>query len=78
MGTGPLIRSKRLSVGISQTELAKRLGVSPQFISNIEREVCELPAVFYKKTAKLLQIHKYEFTEVRRKMAENDVEEAFR
>lgn len=41
---GRFLKKKRLSVGITQGELAKRLGFSSsQFVSNIERGVAVIP-----------------------------------
>jgi transcriptional regulator with XRE-family HTH domain len=37
---GPRIRARRLELGMSMRELARRLGVSPSFISRLETGRC--------------------------------------
>lgn len=78
MSTGKLIRKKREKLSLSQTDIAKKLGVTPQFISNIERGVCELPTKMYRETADLLKIYKSEFMSVRMGMVIAEVEMAMR
>ena len=38
-----LIKTARVDVGLSQAELARRIGCHGQFISNIERGKCSVP-----------------------------------
>jgi len=37
---GPRIRARRLELGMSMRELARRLGVSPSFVSRLENGRC--------------------------------------
>jgi transcriptional regulator with XRE-family HTH domain len=49
-----LLRKIRESLGLNQGELAQKLGhANSQFISNIERGTCGIPATSVKKLAKL-------------------------
>ena len=52
-----LLKQARERKGISQGQLSKALGFSnPQFISNIERGLSELPTKHFKKVEKILGI----------------------
>lgn len=52
-----LIETRRLSKGLSQKDVADHLGFgSSQFISNMERGLCSLPAKHFKKISKVLGI----------------------
>lgn len=54
---GQFLQKKRVEVGLSQGEVAKKLGYnSPQFISNVERGLCSPALVSAKKMAKLYGI----------------------
>ncbi len=54
---GKFIRSKRERVGLSQAEIAKRMGYgTPQFVSNWERGVSLPPVSSIKKLAALLDV----------------------
>ena len=37
---GPRVRARRLELGMSMRELARRLGVSPSFVSRLETGRC--------------------------------------
>lgn len=51
------LRSKRIESGLTQAEVATRLGyTSPQFISNWERGLASPPAFIIKDLAKIYQI----------------------
>ena len=55
-----LIRTKRMShpKGYSQSELSNMLGYkNGQFISNVERALCNIPLKMLKKVADVLDIH---------------------
>jgi len=55
-----LIRTKRMShpKGYSQSELSNLLGYkNGQFISNVERALCNIPLKILKKVADVLDIH---------------------
>jgi|SRR5579872_3200094 len=54
MTFGGLIRSLRLSDEISQVELAKKLGVSKQFLSDVEHNRKEVGFAFAKKVSSVL------------------------
>lgn len=52
--TALIVKSIRIESNLSQAELAKKLGVHTQFISNIERSKCLVPAKKIKKLCKIL------------------------
>lgn len=53
-----MIRGKRLELGISQHQVAKRIGMKQgQFISNIERDLCALPIKYVQRIGKVLDIN---------------------
>lgn len=54
MTFGGLLRSLRLSDDITQVELAKRVGVSKQFLSDVEHNRKDVGISFAKKVAKAL------------------------
>jgi transcriptional regulator with XRE-family HTH domain len=55
---GKIIKERRLKVGLSQGKLAEAFGyASPQFISNIERGLCGIPADNILGLAKVLKIN---------------------
>ncbi len=54
MTFGGLVRSLRTSDEISQVELAKRLGVSKQFLSDVENNRKDVGISFAKKVAEAL------------------------
>lgn len=41
------LRSARLAAGLSQREVAKALGITPQYLADLERGRRELPAARY-------------------------------
>ena len=45
---GKLIKQERMKLKLTQLELATRVGLSSQFLSNIEREVCGVPMDYMK------------------------------
>lgn len=52
------IEAARKKMGLSQSELSDKLGfTSPQFISNIERNLATLPAKHFVKVARTLNIN---------------------
>ncbi len=62
MTTGQLIRIQRQKQGVSQGKIASQVGfTNPQFISNIERDVCGCPVELAVKLSKLLKISKQRF-----------------
>jgi transcriptional regulator with XRE-family HTH domain len=54
MTFGGLVRSLRLSDEISQVELAKKLGVSKQFLSDVEHNRKDVGIAFAKKVSSVL------------------------
>lgn len=54
MTFGSLIRSLRMSDEISQVELAKKLGVSKQFLSDVEHNRKEVGIAFAKNVSTVL------------------------
>lgn len=54
MTFGSLLRSLRMSDEISQVQLAKKLGVSKQFLSDVEHNRKEVGFAFAKKVAAAL------------------------
>lgn len=54
MTFGGLIRSLRMSDEISQVELAKQLGVSKQFLSDVEHNRKDVGMAFAKKVSSVL------------------------
>lgn len=54
MTFGGLVRSLRMSDGISQVELAKKIKTSKQFLSDVEHNRKEVGISFAKKIAKAL------------------------
>lgn len=59
MTVAELIRTHRLKNNLSQGQLAKKLGyTTPQFVSNLERGLAQLPPRQVKKFARILQMDK--------------------
>lgn len=54
--SGSTIKLARKSRGMTQAELAKKVGMHLQFISNIERGICLIPPKKVKKFSKTLHI----------------------
>lgn len=51
-----MLKTWRAKAKMTQDQLAKKLEVDTQFISNIERNVAALPPKHFKKTAKILNV----------------------
>ena len=64
MTFGSLIRSLRISDEITQVELAKRLGVSNQFLSDVEKNRKDIGISFAKKVADALDYSVEPFIEL--------------
>lgn len=60
-----MVREMRLLKGISQQHLANRIGVNKQFVSNFERETCEIPLKYFSIIAKTLGLDLKLMIEVR-------------
>lgn len=62
---GKYLKEKRLAASLSQGRVAKILGyTSPQFISNCERGICQMPLKNLKQLIELYGIHPDEMTQV--------------
>lgn len=53
---GDYLRLFREAAGISQTEMAKQLRITPQFVSNWERGMSGLPAVKIRPALELIGV----------------------
>jgi len=53
---GDVIYKARIKQDITQKELAKKIGMHLQLISNIEGGRCLLPAKYFKKISKILKV----------------------
>jgi transcriptional regulator with XRE-family HTH domain len=51
-----LIKQAREKAGVTQKDLAKVLQVNAQFISNIERGVCQMPVRHFRLISKTLNL----------------------
>lgn len=54
-----LIKSRRQELKISQRELSEKLGFSSrdgQFLSNVERGICQFPIKYIKKLSNVLSV----------------------
>lgn len=60
---GQYLRQKRLERGLSQVEVAKKLGYSSQFIANWERGVSSPPMQALKKIVDIYSINQRDFLE---------------
>ena len=56
MRVGRNIMFYRKRIGVSQIELSRRLGVTPQAVSKWEREICCPDILFLPMLARLLEI----------------------
>lgn len=51
------LRDRRLELNISQADVAAQIGMTgPQFLSNIERGLCPMPAKYIKGLGKCLKV----------------------
>lgn len=55
---GRLIAFNRKMLSLKQKDLSKKLGISTQFLSNIERGMCSIPASLILRTEKALKLNK--------------------
>ena len=60
-----MVRDMRMVNSISQSALAKRIGVHKQMVSNFEREVCRIPLKYFSTIAKVLDMDLKLMIEVR-------------
>lgn len=60
---GEYLRQRRMSVGLSQSEVSEALGYSsPQFVSNFERGLCAPPLTKMRHLMALYKIPRQEMT----------------
>jgi|GEM_PF-3911365 len=52
----PILKLLRLEQGLTQTQLAKKLKVRTQFISNVERNISNFPVTKIKRCAQVLGV----------------------
>lgn len=62
--TAKLVKAKRAALGLAQKELAEKIGVNGQYISNIERGLSGIPVTRAKKLAKALNTPMKEIADV--------------
>lgn len=55
---GDYLKSERLRAGYSQKEVSKKIGISCQFISNIENNLCFLPLKHLESMVDLYKLDK--------------------
>lgn len=72
-----MIRDKRITLGLTQADVAKQLRVHTQFISNIERGRAQLPLKYYKPIAKLLRLEINKLLDERLAKVRAKLEKAF-
>lgn len=51
-----LIRQRRLDLGLTQPDLAKKMKTTIQFLSNIERGQARLPTKYFKRFSEMLDL----------------------
>lgn len=73
--TAKIIKGRRTELKLSQAELAKKLGVHTQFISNIERSKCLVPAKKIKKLCRILALPSQDLIEAILMDYRKDIEE---
>ena len=61
---GTYLKQKRSETKHTQTSLAKKVGVHPQFVSNWERGLCAPPSRVFKKLEKTLSLNKSKLCDV--------------
>jgi ribosome-binding protein aMBF1 (putative translation factor) len=52
-----IIRAKRAEHGISQGQLALRVGTKAQYISNVERDLCQFAPKYLHKLSKAIKVN---------------------
>lgn len=53
---GKLLKKTRMAAGFSQAQLAKKLKVHVQFVSNWERGICAPPSHCFQQTLDILKV----------------------
>jgi len=74
---GSFLRRKRMMAFVKQTDLAKHLSRTPQFISNIERGVAPPPYTLLPKWLEYIQTSKEEWIQMELKIKRDELEKIF-
>jgi hypothetical protein len=74
---GAKVRSLRRRKGLTQTEVASRLGISPSYLNLIEHDQRQLPANLLLKTAEILNVELAAFTDDTQSRLAADLQEIF-
>ena len=74
---GAYIFERRRQLGVTQTELAKNLRCSAQFLGKIEKGHVMMPEPMLVKTIESLKMDQTQFRKIYRLCAEDDVENLF-
>ncbi len=61
---GDYIRQEREKRNFTQTEVAKKVGITGQFLSNMERDVCGVPPKVLAKMIAVLKIDRQEIVDL--------------
>lgn len=75
---GQFFDEYRVRIGLSQIALAKKLKVTPQFISNWKQGKSDPPLRLYKKLGKILDIHMMHIQEKAADIAMAEIYEAMK
>src|SRR5437867_8980303 len=74
---GAKVRSLRRRKGLTQTEVASRLGISPSYLNLIEHDQRQLPANLLLKTAEIFNVELAAFTDDSQNRLAADLQEIF-
>jgi transcriptional regulator with XRE-family HTH domain len=74
---GAKVRSLRRRKGLTQTEVASRLGISPSYLNLIEHDQRQLPANLLLKTAEIFNVELAAFTDDSQSRLAADLQELF-
>ncbi len=74
---GAKVRSLRRRKGLTQTEVASRLGISPSYLNLIEHDQRQLPANLLLKAAEILNVELAAFTDDSQSRLAADLQEIF-
>lgn len=73
---GEVVRALRLDRGLTQSELAEKIGVHSQFVSNAERQLCNLPKQNMKRFVKALSLTQSERLEILGAIVNDEINQA--
>lgn len=71
---GKLLKDSRANVGLTQAELAQKLDVHTQFVSNWERGLCAPPNHSFQKVISTLKLDKTELADAMMKDSRISIE----